>query len=173
MDVQFGAIEDVGDEKRVYISNEKNKPVLKQFNNVRVEEITEDSILFNLQDNDISSYDEDVKAAAIENSKEWFGREISEKTITKAYTSPVKNGVFETQQLKSGEGEIKIKVFDHEKNQIDFSNLKEGTVCNLIVQLKYIWFVKRNFGPEWVSVQIKTSKSPDKDPYEDYLFQDD
>ena len=173
MDLQFTTIENVDDEKRVYTMSGENRPVFKQFNNVRVEEITDDSLVFNLQDNDVSSYDDDMKAAAQENSKEWFGREVSEKTITKAYTSPVKNGLFETQFLKSGEGLNRVKVFDHEKNQVDFQDLKEGTICNVVVQLKYIWFVKRNFGPEWFSVQLKTAKPPDKDPYEDYLFQDE
>lgn len=173
MDVLFNAIENVGDEKRVYATTGENKPVFKQFNNVRVEEITDDSIVFNLQDNDISSYDDDLKAAAQENSKEWFGREVAEKTITKAYTSPVTNGLFETQLIKTGEGVNRVRVFDHEKNQIDFQDLREGTICNVVVQLKYIWFVKRNFGPEWFSVQLKTAKPPEKDPYEDYLFQDE
>lgn len=173
MDLQFTAIEDVGDEKRVYVKSGDGKPVFKQFNNVRVEEITDDSIVFNLQDNDISSYDDDMKAAAQENSKEWFGREVAEKTITKAYTSPVKNELFETQILKSGEGLNRVRVFDHEKNQVEFQDLKEGTICNVIVQLRYIWFVKRNFGPEWFSVQLKTIKPPEKDPYEGYLFQDE
>lgn len=173
MDVQFTTIEDVGDEKRVYAMTGENKPVFKQFNNVRVEEITDDSIIFNLQDNDVSSYDDDMKAAAQENSKEWFGREVAERTIAKAYTSPVKNGLFETQLLKTGEGVNRVRVFDHEKNQVEFQDLTEGTICNVVVQLKYIWFVKRNFGPEWFSVQLKTAKPPEKDPYEDYLFQDE
>jgi hypothetical protein len=43
----------------------------------------------------------------------------------------------------------------------------------VIVQLRYIWFVKRNFGPEWFSVQLKTVEPPEKDPYEEYLFQDE
>jgi len=173
MDAHFDTITDVGDEKRVYVRNPQGKPLFKQFNNVRVEEIGDDSIVFNLQDNDISSYDDDLKAAAQAQAKEWFGREVSEKTITKAYTSPVKNGLFETQTLKSEDGSVRVRVFDHEKNPVEFHALTEGTICNVVVQLNYIWFVKRNFGPEWFSVQVKTAKPPEKDPYEDYLFQDE
>ena len=173
MDVQFTAIEDVGDEKRVYVKSGDGKPMFKQFNNVKIEEITDDSIVFNLQDTDISSYDNDMMASAQENSKEWFGREVSAKTIEKAYTSPVKNGLFETKLLKTEEGINRVKVFDHEKNQLEFQELKEGTICNVVVQIRYIWFVKRNFGPEWFSVQLKTVELPDKDPYEEYLFQDE
>jgi|TARA_R110000851_G_scaffold219496_1_gene372260 hypothetical protein len=172
MDLQFADIEDVGDEKRVYVKSGENKPMFKQFNNVRVEEVTEDSVVFNLQGNDISSYDDDIRASAQANSKEWFGRDVSEKTISKAYTSPVKNDVFETQVLKTVDGVNRVRVFDHEKNNVDFQNLTEGTICDVVVQLRYIWFVKRNFGPEWISVQLKTVKPPEKDPYEDYLFQD-
>ena len=173
MDAHFDTICDVGDEKRVYVRSAEGKPLFKQFNNVRVEEITDDSIVFNLQDNDISSYDADLMAAAQANSKEWFGREVSEKIVAKAYTSPVKDGLVETQILKTDDGTTRVRVFDHERNPVDFQDLSVGTICNVVVQLKYIWFVKRNFGPEWFSVQVKTAKPPEKDPYEDYLFQDE
>ena len=82
-----------------------------------------------------------------------------------------------TVPLRSGgdDDEVRVKCFDHDKNAIEFGDLKEGTECSVVVELKRLWFVKRNFGPEWYSIQIKTHKvpEPDHDPYDGYLFQDD
>ena len=67
----------------------------------------------------------------------------------------------------------KLRIYDTEKNIVDVDSLTEGTICNVVVELNRIWFVKRNFGPEWFTVQVKVVKPPETDPYDGYLFQDE
>jgi len=56
---------------------------------------------------------------------------------------------------------------------VDVNTIAPGTVCSVVVELKRIWFDKRNYGPDWFSVQVRLSKPVEKDHYEDYLFQDE
>ena len=177
MELVFGSKAEVGGEVWIPISTGDNKPVFKQFNNVIIDEVNSDTIRFNLQDKTLDSYDEDLKMAAKENKIDWFGRDVSDRVIDNAYRSPAFEGTLTTVPLRSGgdDDEVRVKCFDHDKNAIEFGDLKEGTECSVVVELKRLWFVKRNFGPEWYSIQIKTHKvpEPDHDPYDGYLFQDD
>lgn len=168
MDAQFGTPETVDGEIRIPVSTAVGRPMFKQFNNVSIEDVTDDSIVFNLQDVDVSSYDQDLLAAAKTHKQEWFGRELADKTIDKAYTSPVDGTNFTTTILKD-----KFRCYDHEKNLVDIENIEQGARCSVVVELKRLWFVKRNFGPEWFSVQVRMDKPPEKDPYDDYLFQEE
>ena len=168
MDAQFGTPENVDNEIHVSVSRGDGRPMFKQFNNITIEDITDDGIMFNLQDNDISCYDHDILAAAKTNKQEWFGRDLADSTLDKRYSSAVKNNIFTTTTLKD-----KFRCYDHEKNVVDLDSVKPGTACSVIVELKRIWFDKRNFGPDWMNVQVKLDKPPEKDPYDDYLFQDE
>tara|TARA_R110002074_G_scaffold45617_2_gene117797 strand:+ start:213 stop:746 length:534 start_codon:yes stop_codon:yes gene_type:complete len=176
MDIVFGVKEEVDGEVWIPISTGDNKPVFKQFNNVVIDEVNSDTIRFNLQGKTLESYDEDLKSAAKENKIDWFGRDVSDKVIDNAYRSPAFEGTLQTVPLRSGDdNEVRVKCFDNDKKAIEFGDLKEGTVCSVVVELKRLWFVKRNFGPEWYSIQIKIHKVPvpKSDPYDGYLFQDD
>ena len=168
MDAQFDAPQTNDGEIHVRVSRDDGRPMFKQFNNVKIEEITEDSLVINVQDNDLSSYDQDLLAAAKTNKQEWFGRELADSTLEKRYSSALEGELFSTNILKG-----KFRCYDHEKNVVPVEELKPGMLCSVVVELKRIWFDKRNYGPDWFSVQVKLNKPPEKDHYEDYLFQDE
>tara|TARA_R110002074_G_scaffold282245_3_gene453783 strand:- start:4261 stop:4785 length:525 start_codon:yes stop_codon:yes gene_type:complete len=171
MDVLFGDVVTVDGDAQLAVSTGNGKQVFKQINNVRVESIEETDgtrlVTFNLQENDISSYDEDIMAAAKTHKKEWFGREVKDSVIDKAYHSPVDNGIFTTTQHTG------MTCWNHQKEIVDNSDLTEGMVCSVVVELKRILFYKKSFEPEWLSVQVKIPEPPAPDPYSGYLFQDD
>ncbi len=167
MDLSFGDICKNDNDISVRIHRGDGKPMFKQFNNVKIDSVSDEAIVLNLQDRDISSYDDDLIGAAKENRKAWFGREVADKTIEKSYQSPVEDGIFTTTRHE------KLRCFDHEKNQVDADSLTEGMRCDVVVELSSLWFIKRNFGPDWLSVQIKLHAPPATDPYDDYLFQDE
>lgn len=167
MDISFGEIVKNDNEVFVPVQRGDGKPMFKQFNGVVVESVEDDTITFNLQGRDISSYDEDLIAAGKENRKEWWGRELADKTIEKAYSSPVDEGVLTTLRHP------KLRCFDSERQQVEIDSLKPGNRCDVVVELNKLWFLKRSFGPDWFSVQIKIHPEPETDPYDDYLFQDE
>lgn len=167
MDASFGEIVKTDNDVTVPIYRGDGKPLFKQFNGVVIESVDNDSITFNLQDKDISSYDSYLLTAAKDNRKAWWGREVSDKVIEKAYQSSVDEGVLTTSRHS------RLRCYDLEKAQVDVDSLKAGTRCDIVVQVNNLWFTKRNFGPDWYSVQIKVHPEPEKDPYDDYLFQDD
>jgi len=168
MDARFGSPITTDGEIHVSVSNGDGRPLFKQFNNVKIEEITDETIILNLQDNDVRSYDQDLIAAAKENKQEWFGRDLVDSTLEKRYSAAQDGNSFSTNILKE-----KFRCYDHEKNVVDVNTIAPGTVCSVVVELKRIWFDKRNYGPDWFSVQVRLSKPAEKDHYEDYLFQDE
>ena len=61
MDVVFGEVSNVDGDVSIPVFSGDGRKVFKQFNNVRVEDVDQDQIVFNLQENDLSSYDEDIR----------------------------------------------------------------------------------------------------------------
>ena len=159
MDVVFGEVSNVDGDVSIPVISGDGRKVFKQFNNVRVEDADQDQVVFNLQENDLSSYDDDILAAAKVHKKEWFGREIKDSVIDKSYRSPVTD--------------CGVRCFNHQKEAIEFSDLTEGMVCSVVVELKRICLYKKTWEPEWYSVQVRTAPIPAPDPYDGYLFQDD
>ena len=168
MDTHFGPPVNTDGEIHVAVSGKDSRPLFKQFNNVKIEEITEDTLVLNVQDNDISSHDQALVEAAKDNREEWFGRELADATLEKRYSSAIEGDLFSTNILKG-----KFRCYDHEKNIVDLDTLTPGMVCSVVVELRRIWFDKRNYGPDWYSVQVRLAKPLEKDHYEDYLFQDE
>lgn len=171
MDAVFGSPENNGGEVHVSVRNANGgKPMFKQLNGITVSDVSEDSITFALQEPGvIGEFDDRIVSSANENSQEWFGRNVKEATLKKAYQSAVdEDGLFSTTIMKD-----KLRIYDCDKNRVEVDTLVPGTVCNVVVELNRIWFVKRNFGPEWFTVQVKIVKPPETDPYDDYLFQDE
>lgn len=168
MDIVFGEPQKKDGEVWVSTHQGSGRPLFKQFNGVKISELHEDTMVFNLQENDISSYDEELRAAARDHKQEWFGRDVSDRVLDKAYTPPTRDGHFTTQVSSRG-----VKCFDVNKAGVPLSDLAEGMVCDIVVELQHLWFIKRGFGPEWAIVQVKVHPEPEPDPYDSYLFQED
>jgi hypothetical protein len=168
MDIVFGEPQKKDGEVWVSTRQGSGRPTFKQINGVKISELHEDTVVFNLQENDISSYDDDIRAAAKVNKQEWFGRDVSDRVLEKAYNTPTKDGQFTTQVSSRG-----VKSFSADKTSVPVGDLTEGLVCDIVVELQHLWFIKRGFGPEWSIVQIKLRPEPEPDPYDSYLFQED
>ena len=102
---------------------------------------------------------------AIDNSEEWFGKKLQEKTLRAAYTR---------EDTLSAERIPSMKIFDHEKSLLDADTLASGEVCSIIVEFAGLWFAKKAFGPRWNLVQLRKRQPEEKfdDSYpEDYMFE--
>jgi hypothetical protein len=136
-----------------------------QLNDVTLTDIGED-LVFEVQSEKIDTVHETNVQNAIDNSNEWFGKVLTEKTLRAAYTR---------EDTLSAERIPDTKVFSHEKELVEFDSLKVGDVCSVIVEFSGLWFAKKAFGPSWNIVQVKMHPPPEEkfdETYpEEYMFE--
>lgn len=145
----------------VKITNKDGSRVLKQLNNV---EVQDPANCFRVGNN-CEEFDTQIISQAEVCSEEWFGRKIELEQLKKAFDSSVSANILEAPPVK------RTKVFDCEKNEVSLETLVPGTRCDIIVELSGIWFLKKSFGPVWRLVQARLKKEstfPQK-----YIFVDD
>jgi len=106
---------------------------------------------------------------AVENSAEWFGKELPEDVVRAAYTASLVNDELTCDRIPQ------TRVFNSNQEAVDISKLKSENTCTVILELAGIWFAKKAFGPVWNLVQVKVCDDPDvQDLYpEEYIIADD
>ena len=64
------------------------------------------------------------------------------------------------------------RIFDSQKQSVDFDTLKEDNVCSVFVEFSGLWFAKKAFGPSWNLVQVKIHEEekppPPPEPKEEH-----
>ena len=120
----------------------------------------------------ISAIDAEIITAAKENCQAWFGKQLAPQTLETAYTKSVK-GVIMNVSKATVKNQVVTKVYSSTKECISSSELAEGVVCDVILELSGIWFMKKTFGPIWRIAQVKMSAPPKKLYLDEYLFQDE
>lgn len=137
-----------------------------QLNDVTITDVGEELVLDVTSDKVNAIHDLNIQNA-IDNSQEWFGKNLAEKTLRSAYTR---------EDTLSADRIPGTKVFDHEKSAVDFDTLAPGETCSVIVEFAGLWFAKKAFGPSWNVVQVRKRQPEEKfdESYpEDYMFEDD
>ena len=82
-------------------------------------------ITFNLQGSDMSSYDDDLVAAAKVNRKAWFGREVKDSVIEKSYRpASADDRLVTTSTLKDAEGGNRVRCFGPDKEPLEFDRFR-------------------------------------------------
>lgn len=146
---------------------DERKKFFVQLNDVTITEIGDDVSFEFTNTEKIDTIHDKVIQDAIDNSVEWFGKKLTEKTLRSAYTR---------EDTISAERITDTKVFTHEKEITDFNVIKTGDVCSVIVEFNGLWFAKKAFGPSWNIVQVKMRQPEEKfdETYpENYMFEDD
>ena len=165
---------------------EEKKRCLIQLTGVKVSDVDTNSgeVSFNVTGEDNQAKLETIHASniqsALKNSKEWFGKELPDKTITNAY---MKDDELSVDRINA------TRIFDSQKQPVDFGTLKEDNVCSVFVEFSGLWFAKKAFGPSWNLVQVKIheeEKPPPPEPEpepepehpveaypEEYMFEDE
>tara|TARA_B100001113_G_scaffold20652_1_gene15282 strand:- start:3441 stop:3986 length:546 start_codon:yes stop_codon:yes gene_type:complete len=160
------------------ITDEK-KRCFVQLSNVKVTEVDNDSgeVSFEVTDEDNQAKLNIIHVSnlqsAVENAKEWFGKELSDKTINNAYA---REGDISADKIEA------TRIFDSEKQVVDFEKLEVGMTCSIFVEFSGLWFAKKAFGPSWNLVQVKIHEDekppeetePEIEAYPDqYMFEDE
>jgi hypothetical protein len=63
-----------------------------------------------------------------------------------------------------------LTYYDSNKTLKDSSLLENGTICDVLLEMVGVWFLKKTFGVQWRIIQVRDTKSV-KVP--EYLFQDE
>lgn len=123
--------------------------------------------------------DEVLLAAAVANSKEWFGKATS-RDVIKEFHSKIVRDPKQTQYsptmkvkvpLKEPGGDCVTQIYGENRQPEDISYIKKGSVVRMILELIPVWFINKNmFGVSWRAVQIKVDERPGLN---DYAFAED
>ena len=120
-----------------------------------------------------SKIDQDLLAQAKTSKVEWFGKELSDETITNAFQESVTDGILSA-NLVSVKGQIVTTVFDSSKTALERQDVKADTKCDVLLELAGLWFLKKSFGPVWRVVQIRVRAGAQRTPPPtDYMFTDE
>lgn len=118
----------------------------------------------------IKNYESKVKTTAVENSTQWFGKELSEKTITAAFSA---DGDVMNVSKSTSRGQVITKAYNSDKETIDPNTIGANTMCDVVLEMTGVWFLKKSFGIVWKVIQVRMRQAPKPKYYEEYLFQDD
>lgn len=151
---------------RITSSENDTRRVLKQINNVEVQEAGCFKVPCTLQE-----FDEQILKQAEISSEEWFGKKIEPEALSKAYDASVSAGILEAPLARKSSGEIVARVFDAKKNEASAEILVPGTRCDIVVELSGLWFLKKSFGPVWRVIQVRLKKESTFPST--YMFEDD
>jgi len=118
----------------------------------------------------------EVDANILEKAKgskvEWFGKELSDDTITSAFQESVTDGLIGA-SLATVKGQTITTAFDTQKNPISLEAIAPGTKCDVFLELSGLWFLKKSFGPVWRVLQIRIRGQPKVQAALDYMFTDE
>lgn len=151
--------------------NDTKRKCLVQLNKVNVSDLSGEIVFDLVSDanlDKINAIDALNLEAARDNSKTWFGKELSDNVIKGAYTPSVVDGQITGERIEV------TKVFNQDQEQVDFDTVQAGKPCDVILEFAGIWFAKKSFGSSWNVVQIRTHPEPVVDTYPDeYAFVDE
>ena len=162
----------------VKVLNDDDSRVLVQLNNSQHNsDFSEDDISIGVHaqyQQGVIDLDAATVSAAITNCKEWFGKELSVKTLEAAFSKSLVDSTIDVSKFVS-KHKVLTKVYDHTKTEVvvDSSNVVSGTVCDVLLECTGIWFLKKTYGLMWRLVQIRLKPPPKKSHADTYLFQDD
>ena len=148
----------------VKITAQDGSPVYITQSNSKLKSMSDTEVVFTLSDSSvISSWDANMIAEAVLNSSTWFNKEISVDVITTYYQSSFDDstGILETvPALRKGKPDVGM--FDTAKNPV--KTIEAGTVCNVLLQLDGLWFLRKTFGPIWKTSQMRIKKTVTQAP---------
>lgn len=115
--------------------------------------------------------DSEIVDAAKANKKSWFGRELANSTIEKAFKPSVSEDGVIGRLVQVG-GKCRAKYFKG-KEAHDLSEFEAPGLADIIMELAGVWFLQKQYWPVWRIVQVR--HVPKKKPVyqEDCMFDSD
>lgn len=158
----------------IKITEEDDKRVFVQLNNSRLVNTDDEAVTLTLTEDGqarIQEYDSQNISTAKTHCASWFGKELAEKTLEAAYSKSLSDSNMNVSKIVV-KGDVLTKVYDHTKTACE---LGDEQMCDVILELSGLWFMKKSYGPVWRLVQVRLKAPPKKKAYvhDDYMFQDE
>lgn len=121
----------------------------------------------------IAAVEQELVGQAASSKLDWFGKEISDETIFKAYQSALEGPIFQA-PLATVNGKNVAVAYDSQKTAVDLETIQKGATLDILVELAGLWFLKKSFGPIFRIAQIRVASQPvqKKTFPTEYLFDD-
>ena len=119
------------------------------------------------QDN-VRGVDKAILNAAQENSTEWFSKEVKSQTLEAAYTKSLSDSIMNVSKMRNQS----TRAYSASKEQIDPCVFVSDSVCDVVIELIGVWFMKKSFGSSWRIIQMREKVPPKPKWSEHYLFED-
>lgn len=116
--------------------------------------------------------DDELLTQAKASKVEWFGKELSDETITNAFQESVTDGNLGA-TLASVKGQVTTTAFDTQKNPVELQDVKAETKCDVVFELSGLWFLKKSFGPIWRVLQVRVRGATRVVAPKEYMFTDE
>lgn len=120
-----------------------------------------------------SEIDETILTQAKTSKVEWFGKEISDETVTAAYQKSVNPEGELSASLVTIKGQVVTTAYDAQKNPVELSSIQATTPVDVFVELVGLVFTKRAFEPVWKLVQVRVKGPPKTRFPREYMFADE
>ena len=107
---------------------------------------------------------------AVENSKAWFGKQMSREVVEELYRPLVKPSKqpekyaptikFKIRPARDGGAGMNVEAFDNKRERFDMTDFQSGSSVKCIVDFAPIWFVNKQFGVTLSIVQLEVVSLP-------------
>lgn len=155
---------------RIYarVFTDENERVMIQINNVTWEGMgpNDEGGVLKFTGCDVSKItdiDNTNRETATTKSVAWFGKQLKENQLNAAYVSSIAGDLMNIPKATVGKKTV-TRIFDHNHETIEDSNIPEGTCCDVILEFSGLWFLRTTFGPIWRIAQVRL-KPPAKKIY--------
>jgi hypothetical protein len=121
----------------------------------------------------LSAVEDELMSQAISSKMEWFGKDIANETISKAYQSALEGATFQA-PLATVNGQNVVVAYDSRKEAVQLDQVQKDAVIDVLVELSGLWFLKKSFGPIFRIAQIRVpNQAPARKTFPtQYLFDD-
>jgi hypothetical protein len=107
---------------------------------------------------------------AVENSKAWFGKQMSREVVEELYRPLVKPSKqpekyaptikFKIRPARDGGSGMNVQAFDKDHGPFDMTDFQSGSSVKCIVDFAPIWFVNKQFGVTLNIMQLEVVSLP-------------
>lgn len=124
----------------------------------------------------MSALDDLVLDAAVKNSKEWFGKQMSKEIVSEFYRRLVKSNnpayppVMKV-KVQLNDGQPNAAFFDELRRPVTIDYLVKNTTVKMIIEADRLWFINKNFGLTFRLIQLGVVSRPSR--LEGFAFKDD
>jgi hypothetical protein len=121
----------------------------------------------------LSAVEDELMSQAIASKMDWFGKDIANETISKAYQSALEGATFQA-PLATVNGQNVALAYDSRKEAVQLDQIQKDAVIDVLVELSGLWFLKKSFGPIFRIAQIRVpNQAPARKTFPtQYLFDD-